>query len=196
MNKYHHWIQTIALTAILIWFSLYYKLHVSGRENIPEGGCVVCPNHRSLADPPIATACLGVTTSTAIMAKRELFEGNVWFGRLITWIGAFPVSRGKADITAIKTALQAVKDGRKLIIFPQGTRDAKEGETKEGAAMLAMRTRAPIVPMYITEDKKKHGHVYVVIGKPFRPEEGSKDYKAISEDILSRIYALGETVEK
>ena len=52
-----------------------------------------------------------------------------------------------ADITAIKTALGSVRAGQKLIIFPQGTRHAVEGETKKGAAMLAVKTRAPILPM-------------------------------------------------
>ncbi|WP_087065914.1 lysophospholipid acyltransferase family protein [Intestinibacillus massiliensis] len=194
MPKFHRWLQKIAVPIVSAVYHLYYRLHVTGHENIPEGGCVVCPNHTSYADPPLAAVSLTWRTNIALMAKKELFEKGGFFAHLIGWLGAFPVSRGDADITAIKTALQAVKDGRKLIIFPQGTRDAAEGETKEGAAMLAARTRAPILPVYITENKKRFGRVDVIIGKPFYPEKGSKDYAAIAEDILRRIYALnGET---
>ena len=83
------------------------------------------------------------------MAKKELFRKKI-FAWLIAALGAFPIDREGADITAIKTALGSVRAGQKLIIFPQGTRHAAEGETKKGAAMLAVKTRAPILPMYIT----------------------------------------------
>ncbi|MGE4548728.1 MAG: lysophospholipid acyltransferase family protein [Intestinibacillus sp.] len=190
MAKFHRWFQRIVVPLVGIAFHLYYRLHVTGRENIPDGGCVVCPNHSSYADPPLAAAAVSGRHNIAIMAKRELFEKGGFFAQLITWLGAFPVSRGDADVTAIKTALKAVKDGRKLIIFPQGTRGAGEGQTKEGAAMLAARTKAPILPIFIPENKQRFGRVNVVIGKPFYPEAGSKDYAAIAEDILRRIYAL------
>ena len=78
------------------------------------------------------------------------------------WLYVYLFREG-ADITAIKTALGAVREGRKLIIFPQGTRGASEGETKKGAAMLAVKTRAPILPMYITENKGFRCKATVVI---------------------------------
>ena len=56
--------------------------------------------------------------------------------------------------------------------------------------MLALKTRAPIVPVYITEKKGFRTHARVVIGKPFLPDPQNKDYAAVSEDILRRIYAL------
>lgn len=188
--KFHRWFQWLAIPFVSLAYHIHYRITITGRENIPEGGCVVCPNHTSYADPPLAAVGLSHRINVAVMAKKELFEGNAFFKRLITWLGAFPVSRDTADITAIKTALKAVKDGRKLILFPQGTRGAGEGETKEGAAMIAVRTKAPILPVFISEDKKRFGHVRVIIGKPFMPEAGSKDYSAIAEDILHRIYAL------
>ena len=92
--------------------------------------------------------------------------------------------------------MQAVKDGNKLLIFPQGTRGASENEAKDGAAMLALKTKAPIVPMYITEKKEKHGRVNVIIGKPFLPDPKSKDYAALSHEIMHRIYALKPEEER
>lgn len=188
---YHPLFQKISIPLVALAFHLYCGYKVSGRENIPEGGCVICPNHSDVIDPPLAAAAMGNRYPIRIMAKKELFQGG-FFDRLITWLGAFPVDRSRADLTAIKTALQSVRDGRKLLIFPQGTRGAGEHEAKEGAAMLALKTRAPIVPMYITEKKGFRSHARVVIGKPFLPDPKTRDYAAVSADILRRIYELRE----
>lgn len=191
MPNYHPWFQKIAVPVVAAAFHLYFGLKVEGRENLPAGGCVICPNHTQNSDPPIAAVAVSNRHEMKCMAKKELFEiGGL--GPLITWLGAFPVDRTRADLTAIKTALQTVRDGRKLIIFPQGTRGAAEGEAKDGAAMLAMKTRAPIVPMYISEKKGFRSHVVVRIGKPFLPEGYGRDYSALSQEILRRIYALRE----
>ena len=192
--KFHRWFQWFAVPFVALGFHIYFGYKVIGRENIPEGGCVVCPNHVQLSDPPFAAVALGHQTPLRLMAKKELFEGNKLFAWLIAALGAFPIDRAGADITAIKTALGAVREGRKLIIFPQGTRGASEGETKKGAAMLAVKTRAPILPMYITENKGVRCKATVVIGEPFRPDANEKDYGVIADDILHRIYALKEKV--
>lgn len=192
--KFSPFFQKIALPCIAGGFHIYCGLKIIGRENIPDGGCLVCPNHSDVIDPPMAAAVIGNRHQVRVMAKKELFRGG-WFDVLITWLGAFPVDRSRADITAIKTALGAVRDGKKLLIFPQGTRGSSENEAKEGAAMLAVKTKAPIVPMYITENKGFRTHAVVVIGKPFLPAEGSKDYAALSEEILRRIYALREEIK-
>ena len=187
--------QWLALPFISLAFHMHCGFKVIGRENIPEGGCVICPNHSDVIDPPLVAACIGKKHRIRVMAKKELFEKKN-FGNLITWLGAFTVDRNRADIKAIKTALQAVRDGNKLLIFPQGTRDAHEGEAKEGAAMLAVKTKAPIVPVYVSEKKGFRTHAYVVFGKPFYPDTSSKDYHAISDDILKRIYALKKEIPK
>ena len=179
---------------VALAFHIYFGYRIIGRENIPEGGCVVCPNHIQLSDPPFAAVALSHRTPLRLMAKKELFQGNKLFAWLIAALGAFPVDREGADITAIKTALSSVKAGQKLIIFPQGTRGAAEGETKKGAAMLAVKSRAPILPMYITEGKGFRCRATVVIGKPFTPDPKTKEYGALADDILRRIYALKEKV--
>ena len=189
MAKFSPGFQHLALPCVAAACHFYFGYKVVGHENIPEGGCVICPNHSDVIDPPLVSAAIGNSHELRLMAKKELFS-SAFFGNLITWLGAFPVDRDRADITAIKTALQAVKDGKKLIIFPQGTRDAAEGEAKEGAAMLAVRTRAPIVPVYVTEHKHFRTRAKVIFGEPFTPDPKTKDYAAVSEDILRRIYAL------
>lgn len=154
---------------------------------------------RCLSEPCAAVrpaVCGGRTRrqdAAAPDGEKELFRKKI-FAWLIAALGAFPIDREGADITAIKTALGSVRAGQKLIIFPQGTRHAAEGETKKGAAMLAVKTRAPILPMYITEGKRFRCRATVVIGKPFTPDPKQKDYGLIADDILRRIYELKEQV--
>jgi len=190
-HKYSRWFQWLAVPFIALAFHIHFGYQVKGRENIPDGGCVVCPNHVQLSDPPFAAVALGNQYPIRVMAKKELFD-NKAFSWLITALGAFPVNREGVDITSVKTALKCVKNGNKLIIFPQGTRGAAEGETKKGAAMLAVKTHAPILPVYISEAKTFRCHAKIIIGKPFFPDPNEKDYNVIANDILKRIYDLKE----
>ena len=189
---YHPRFQWLAIPCIQMSYQLWYGYTVTGRENIPEGGCVVCPNHNQNADPPLAAAALGNGSQLMVMAKKELFNLPVLW-RLFYWLGGFPVDRGTADLAAIKTAMRTLKEGKKLLIFPQGTRGTEADSAKEGAAMLAVRTGVPILPMYISEDKKFRRHVNIVIGKPFMPEK-TRDYGPVADDILHRIYALRKEI--
>ena len=129
--KFHRWFQRFAVPFVALAFHIYFGYKVIGRENIPEGGCVVCPNHVQLSDPPFAAIALGHGIPLRLMAKKELFK-NKAFAWLIAALGAFPIDREGADITAIKTALGCVREGQKLIIFPQGTRGASGGGNQKG----------------------------------------------------------------
>lgn len=196
--KYSRGFQRIAIHAIHLYDMIKYNFHVYGRENMPEGGAVVCANHTQWADPPMLAVAIGAKHDIAIMAKKELFEIK-GLAPLIRSLGAFPVDRGAADIKSIKTAIQAVQDGRKLMIFPEGTTKNAGGEAKEGAAMIALRCKAPIVPVYISPDKKFRSRVNIVIGKPYMPERlgrGKDAYREVSDDIMRRIYELKDTIEK
>jgi 1-acyl-sn-glycerol-3-phosphate acyltransferase len=195
MAKYSRWFQWLAIPFVALAFHFYFGFRVIGRENIPEGGCVVCPNHCQNSDPPFAAVALGNRFPIRLMAKQELFSIK-GLSPLITWLGAFPVNREIADIGAIKTALRSVRDGAKLIIFPQGTRSTDETTSKDGAAMLAIKTKAPVLPMYISENKGFRCKAFVVIGKPFYPEQNTKDYSAVSADIMHRIFALRDEVQR
>ncbi len=85
------------------------------------------------------------------------------------------VRRGKSDVGAVKTALKALKGNEKLLIFPEGTRRRREnGDAKTGAAMLAIRTGVPIVPVYITPERSLFPRTKVVIGEPYYPLHGRR----------------------
>ena len=194
--KYNRTFQALAIPIVNVYDHLKYNYHVIGREKVPDGGCVLVANHTQWADPVLVGTALGNQYPLVAMAKKELFQIKL-LGPLISALGAFPVDRGTADIGAIKTSLKAVKDGKKLLIFPEGGTKHKAGdEAKVGAAMIAARTGAPIVPIYISENKRFRSKVYVVFGDAYIPEKTkSKDgYRAIADDMMRRIYALKETI--
>ena len=194
--KYNRTFQALAIPIVNVYDHLKYNYHVIGREKVPDGGCVLVANHTQWADPVLVGTALGNQYPLVAMAKKELFQIKL-LGPLISALGAFPVDRGTADIGAIKTSLKAVKEGKKLLIFPEGGTKQKAGdEAKVGAAMIAARTGAPIVPIYISENKKFRSKVYVVFGDAYIPEKTkSKDgYRAIADDMMRRIYALKETI--
>ena len=182
-----------------VW--LYMKLvcpwEASGVENIPEGGVLMCSNHSSMGDPFYVFVSMGRRRQTRVLAKNEIMKWPV-VGWIAKKAGVIGVKRGNADITAIKECMRVLRSGEKLLMFPEGTR-VKEGESVDahsGAAMLATRTGVPILPVYITTNKKKVKKVKVIFGEPYLPQfEGRKatpeDHHRISEDLMKRIRCLG-----
>lgn len=182
-----------------VW--LYMKLvcpwEASGVENIPEGGVLMCSNHSSMGDPFYVFVSMGRRRHTRVLAKNEIMKWPV-VGWIAKKAGVIGVKRGNADVTAIKECMRVLRSGEKLLMFPEGTR-VKEGESVDahsGAAMLATRTGVPILPVYITPNKKKVKKVKVIFGEPYLPQfEGRKatpeDHHRISEDLMKRIRCLG-----
>lgn len=187
----------------VVWpfFNLVHPCRAIGRENIPEGPVILCPNHTKLTDPLFVAYALTHRYKPMIMAKAELMEIPV-LGWLLKKAGVFAVERGKSDIGAIKLALKYLKGGEKLLLFPEGTRsgDGELGQGKTGVALLSVRTQTPILPMYIPAEKKWFGRTPVVFGEPYLPQvAGAKgtaeEYEAITNDLMDRIAALKEQVK-
>ena len=138
-----------------------------GADNLPaEGGVIVAANHMSNWDPPFLASFL--KRPVGYMAKQELFEIPI-FGTVIRWLFAFPVRRGAADRSAVKAAVNELRAGRCVGIFPEGTR-SKDGEVHRfgaGVALLASMSGAPVLPAAIVgTDKMKN--LTVVYGEPMR----------------------------
>ena len=130
-------------------FRLLFRLRISGLENVPQGGAIIAPNHQSFWDIPLVGLALA-GRRTHFMAKSELFS-NPLFAWTIRTLLAFPVRRGAPDRTAIRYAIDILKQGELLTIFPEGTR-SKTGELKAaeaGLTLIAARAQAPIVPVGI-----------------------------------------------
>ena len=151
-------------------FSLFFRIKVKGYpQNIPEGGCLFCANHLSAIDP----ALIAVSTKQQLwfLAKAELVKVPL-VNILIKNFG-IPVTRGTADLTAIRTCVAAIKEGKNLLVFPQGTRkkgvDPKTTEVKNGSAMFIYRAKCPVVPVYIEAKNYKIGifkKITITFGKP------------------------------
>ena len=189
----------------LAWFfkiilRYLYKLEVKGLENIPkEGPAIIAPNHRSsldvLAILPRPIKALG---------KIERFRYPI-FGRFAKYLGGIPVKREQVDLSAIRGAFEALKNGNILLIFPEGTRigvKKKIGEAKRGVAYLASRTKVPVIPTAIIgadkiwppEKKIPHlkGKVKVIFGNPiyYESEINKKEEENFTKLIMEKINKL------
>jgi 1-acyl-sn-glycerol-3-phosphate acyltransferase len=141
------------------------------------------------------------------MAKKELFKIPL-LSSLIRAIGAFPVDRRGASVSAIKTAITLVKDGNSVGVFPQGTRrphvDPRSTEVKSGVGMIAYRAGCDVLPIYLKTKKNKTGlfrRTQCIIGDPIAwaelgfTEGGSDEYDVAAGRIFDRICTLGENAD-
>ena len=161
-----------------ILFKVFFRLKVSGAENVPrEGGVLLACNHQSFFDPIIVSH--GLKRPITFMARDTLFR-NWLFGPMISRLNSFPVRRGKADVDAIHEAVQRLQWGWALLVFPEGerTRDGRIAKLRGGPAMLAHRANVPIVPAVIKgafEAWPRHRKLFrfhrisIVFGRPIPP---------------------------
>lgn len=154
-------------------FYTIFRLQVQGKENIPSTGPVVlCANHISLLDPPLVGTPL--QRKVHYMAKAELFRIPV-LGWLITQFGAFPVKRGGVSKESIRLALQTLKDGNMMGIFPEGSRSNAGGMGKKGAASLALKSKATVIPVAIIGSYVPFRRMRIIYGKPVDLNEFARD---------------------
>lgn len=185
---------------------LMFRLKVEGEENIPkEGGVLICPNHISNWDPIL----LGVAAHRQIhyMAKVALFKYK-FSSKFMYAAGAFPVRRGLADPTSLKTAINYIKDGNAVGMYPQGQRHIgkvpKDTKVLPGVGMIAYRSGADVVPVAIKTEKYKiipFRKVYIKIGKPIPnsefdfAEQNRDNYINASNKVFDRILELLEEIK-
>jgi len=144
-----------------------FRLRAEGQQHIPKDGPVlIASNHLSVLDPIVIA--YGVPRPVAYVAKAELFRLPV-LSFILPRLFAIPLERGAGDLSAVKAAIRALKQGLAFGIFPEGTRsrDGKLQPFKTGAAAIAIRTGAKVVPAAVIGTDKAWP-----VGKgpkPFRP---------------------------
>ncbi|MBS4536255.1 1-acyl-sn-glycerol-3-phosphate acyltransferase [Clostridium sp. D2Q-14] len=178
-------------------FNFFYKIKIHGDKNIlKDSKVLICSNHTHDFDPII----LGIVFNTRqihFMAKKELFKYKL-AALFMRKLGAFPIDRNGADLSAIKKALKLLKSNKALGIFPEGTRVKRgmKGKAKSGIAMIAIKSKAPVLPVYIDTNYKIFSKVDVYIGQPIDLSKEKKgklnmeDYKSLSDNIINEIYDL------
>ena len=185
---------------------LLFRVRRIGRKNEPkreDGPYLVCANHQTVLDVVFIAASLK-RQQPHFMAKAELFRVP-FLGWLVRKLGAFPVSRGKGDVGAVKHAINLLKSGRSVGMFPQGTRcperDPRECKIKFGAGMIAARAGVAVLPVHIKMKNYKWRflrRVKVIVGDPipfekFEYREGEAgEYARMTEMIYAEICRLGE----
>ena len=172
-------------------YRLAFPSRIYGAENIPaEGGVVICANHQHFLDCVCLAAQLRKRRLT-FLAKAEALK-NPLFNRILgdKGMGAIPIKRGEADLTAMRAALKAVADGEALAIFPQGTRSRDNSPTPmlNGVSMIAVRAGAPIVPIFIEGPYRFFRRFDVRVGKPVDISDlGRRCDAATLEEVTRRI---------
>ncbi|GIV18400.1 MAG: 1-acyl-sn-glycerol-3-phosphate acyltransferase [Armatimonadota bacterium] len=189
-------------------FSVLFGMKVEGKENIPEGAAILAPNHTSYLDPPVV-AYAAWPRKCCFMGKAPLFQIPVlrWY---IRRAGCFPVHQNTADRQALRTALEVLKMGELLIMFPEGTRsgDGYLLEPQTGVALLAKLSGTPVVPTAVIGTREilpadprlpRWHRLQVVFGEPMHYQRFAEQYEsdrqtrdAFSHELMRRI---GEMME-
>jgi 1-acyl-sn-glycerol-3-phosphate acyltransferase len=181
-----------------------FRARAFGADRVPVANpLILASNHCSYADPVF----IGTATRRKLhfLAKREAFD---WFlvGPLIRRLNALPVARGTVDFRALSAVEGTLRTGGAVLMFPQGTRrrDGRLDLVKPGIGFLAVRTGAPIVPVYLDGTARirasliGRGRVTVRFGSPVRPEDHQvpddprATYRKITDEVMRRIAALAE----
>jgi 1-acyl-sn-glycerol-3-phosphate acyltransferase len=169
---------------------LFYRVRIFGKENVPQDGpLLVVSNHQSFLDPIL---CQTWIWRPFHFVPRDTLLENAFWGTLIKSYYLIPIRRGQADVAAMKTIIEFLRQGKVVCLYPEGTRtpDGRIGQIKPGFSLMSRRSGAAVLPMVIdgmfeawprTQKYPKPGRVGVMYGKPF-----SADYiKSLGDEAFA-----------
>lgn len=177
------------------WILFPFRLH--GAKKVGKGACIYVGNHLFLLDIfyPAHTTWEGIH----FLSKQSNMDAPVlgWVAKKVRAIGAM---RDGTDVRTVMDSMKILKNGQKLCIFPEGTRNRVNEEEflpfHSGAALLSIKTKSPIVPFAICNRPRLFKMTHVVFGEPMEFTEfyGRKltqeDYDKADEILRDRIYQL------
>lgn len=176
------------------------KLRIEGLENIPREGFVLSSNHTMGPDYVV----LGLVSPRQIhfLAKSEIFDTHSLLRKLMSNIGGIPVERGKHDVAAFQIAVDVVKAGKILGMFPEGTR-SRTGQLqsgKSGAVRIAKIAGAPLVPAVVLNSQAlipglsrwNKPTVTIRFGPPIRYDETADDGTTLSSQVDEMMIAIAK----
>lgn len=172
------------------------KVNVVGSENLLNQTCVYVSNHQSMLDIPVIM--MNIKDTAGAVAKIEMKKVPVisyWMKEL----GCVFLDRenGREGLKAILQAIEIIKSGRSMLIFPEGTRsrDKGVGDFKKGSLKLAVKANVPVIPITVNgtykglEGEPEDLKAQIIFHKPIYMEDLSKDEKANLSEICREIIA-------
>lgn len=197
------WRWRISRWLVRLFLKLVAGFREEGTEHMPrEGRLIVCPNHRSFWDPILVGAA--ATRELYFLAKRDLFQNRL-FAALIRAYHAVPLYREGGGKGALKTAVELLSQEKAVVIFPEGTRNRTDRPLlplKDGASLLAARTGAPLLPVFIIGTRDhfwewglRRKPLVVRFGRPIHPKGTSKaDIKALTQALEEAMLRLAGAI--
>lgn len=190
--------------AWLVWH-LGFRIRVEGRENLKKvqtGGYILAPTHVSAIDP-VFVVITRWGRRMVVFAKKELFEINPVLSWFFRSCGAVCVRGTRDEVTVIQDTVEACKQGRTLLIFPEGTRE-KEGKLlppKSGLFVIAAQAGVDVVPCrihYDTPDGRMHlfCRVRVIYGEPMPAEQFAMESRRDTKKLRANKQALLDAWER
>ena len=192
------------IRSIVVGFSYtWLGLKVVGRQNLPPtGSYILAPTHRSAMDIPIAAAA--TRRRMRFMGKDSLWKIRP-IGAALSALGGFPVTRGSADIEALKRCMAVLGEGEPLVLFPEGTRRFGDEVTDlfDGASFLAHKTNLVVVPVGIYGSEHvmasgskriRRAHCVMSIGAPLRPQAAGS--RATREELAAFTASLKDALQQ
>ena len=130
------------------FFKIFYRHRIYGLDHYYDQAAIIASNHTSNYDPPILA--ISWPDEVHFLARESLFKNGL-FGGFIRRLNAHPVSGDAGDIVVFKLINNLLGTGKKIILFPEGTRNKKNelGVLKPGIAMLVSRSKTAVIPAYV-----------------------------------------------
>jgi 1-acyl-sn-glycerol-3-phosphate acyltransferase len=187
---------------------IIFGFRVSGRERIPKTGpVIIASNHISYSDPPVVGSA--VPREVYFLAKEELFANRA-FGWLIGRYNAIALKRAVGDIGAVRKAVDLLREGRAVLMFPEGTRSLGGGllRPRPGVGLIACMAKVPVVPTYVVGTNRlgrallRKAPLRVRFGPPVSgdnlPESCTTErerYQMIADEVMKRIADLAKEAD-
>ncbi|MHC4709926.1 MAG: lysophospholipid acyltransferase family protein [Planctomycetota bacterium] len=187
------WVLVRSLVRFVFW--IVYRMRCFGRSQVPPSGpAIYVANHQSHLDPPIVGCLVGPFAS---LARATLFDSKS-MGWILPRLGSIRLHRGRGDAAALRTAIDELKAGGRVLIFPEGERchDGALNVFQSGMLVLVRRTGAPVVPIAIEgpwdiwprtrEYPRLRGRIAARVGHPITAQELTSEEPEVAMERLRR----------
>lgn len=212
-------VNAVVIAVVKTFTKLYWPYRIQGKEHIDDaaskGGFIMISNHASMVDPLVMYFAMPGNRPVRFIYKGE-FDSSPIFRWLLARIGAIPVARDTADRKAIKRAVNAIKRGEVIGIFPEGTRTRTDRDDQSppvihgGFALIAQMAKCPILPVGIYGVEKvvpkgskfpRRVPIDVKIGKPlffdeFSSLERREAISAMEAKAMAEVYRLRDDLAR